>query len=381
MVNTKVDINLAAIQIMWLLLLMRISLINQNVWMILELVGCILCTTYVITNIKYIRVNALSLVIMFATSYLISAIANRQYNGLLITYTGIKFAWKIVLYFTVPWIAIKKRGSKSVARASWRCLRWYWIPSIVTVFIQGRDVVDNANDTYFIGNKFNVAYLNVIMLCLMLFLNAEQISMSKPRLILKVNNKKLKAVMMYALAIYTDLYMKAYTGLFMILFMLALSMLSRVMRFRFNKKWSGFIKLIEEPAVLTISIILSGIATTILGVAMNIPKIASYLASIGKTGNILSRTLIYKNLAEIISKKPWIGYGFGSAIVSRYFGPNAQNGLAQVMIYVGILGTLLMLMIAFYCCRCGGAKPKPAFCRNPLCNLCICALCNGRNYI
>lgn len=111
---------------------------------------------------------------------------------------------------------------------------------------------------------------------------------------------------------------------------------------------------IGKPLIVTISVVASGLVAIILEAIMNIPTIGAYLASIGKTGNILSRTLIYKNLAEIIERKPLIGYGYGSAIVSRYFGPNAQNGLAQVMIYTGILGTFLMLLITFYCCKAGG---------------------------
>ena len=172
--NIKVDIDLAAVQIMWLFLMMKITLVGQSVWMIFELTGCMLCTIYVITNIKYVPRNALMLVIALAMSYLVSTLVNREYNGPWITYTGVEFTWKIILYFTVSWIAIKKRGSNNIAKASWNCLMLYWVPSIITVFAQGRNVIDNANNVYFIGNKFNVAYLNVVMLCLLLFLNNER---------------------------------------------------------------------------------------------------------------------------------------------------------------------------------------------------------------
>lgn len=72
--------------------------------------------------------------------------------------------------------------------------------------------------------------------------------------------------------------------------------------------------------------------------------------------------MIYKNLGEIISKRPWIGYGYGTPVVSQYFGPNAQNGLAQVAIHTGIIGVLLMLLITFYCGEMGndpGGKTAP----------------------
>ena len=72
--------------------------------------------------------------------------------------------------------------------------------------------------------------------------------------------------------------------------------------------------------------------------------------------------MIYKNLGEIISKKPWIGYGYGTAVVSRYFGPNAQNGLAQVAIQAGITGVVLMLLITYHCGKMGkdsGGRTAP----------------------
>lgn len=356
--NTKVDINLAAVQIMWLFLMMRITLVDQSIWMLIELTGCMLCTIYAIANIKYIPQKALLLVIMFTLSYLVSTLVNREYNGPWVTYTGIKFAWKIVLYFTIPWIAIRKRGSNKIAKVSWNCLMLYWIPSIITVLFQGQNVIDNANNVYFIGNKFNVAYLNVVMLCLLLFINKEKSENHSNCLVLKISSKKIKIFLFYAIIVFIDYYMRAYTGLFMVLFILILAILSRYLQFRIAKKWSGFLNFISKPLVVNISVVASGLVAIILEVIMNIPTIGAYLASIGKTGNILSRTLIYKNLAEIIERKPLIGYGYGSAIVSRHFGPNAQNGLAQVMIYTGILGTLLMLLITFYCCKSGGVQSK-----------------------
>lgn len=353
MKKTEVDINLAAVQIMWLFLLMRITVINQSVWIAIELVGCIVCTAYAAVNIKYIKKRALLLVILFACSYLVSSLVNRPYNGPYITFMGLKFAWKTFIFFTVPWIAIRKRGSTSVAQASWNCLMLYWIPSVISVLIQRQNVMDNANNIYFIGNKFQISYLNVVMLCLYLFLKKGKIDGHRFYFTMKLNKNKVKIFLFCIAIIYLALFMKAYTGLFMILFVLVLEMLSGILQFKFNKRWTGFFSLVNKPFVMVVSVVLSGIITIVLEAIMNTPIIMSFLKLIGKTGNIFSRTLIYKNLIDIISQKPWIGYGYGSAIVSEYFGPNAQNGLAQVVIYTGILGVLLMLAITFYCGKSG----------------------------
>lgn len=353
-VKTKLDINIIVVQIMWLFLLMRITVINQNIWRTIEFISFVLCLVYVLNNIKYVRLNAILLVVLFSSSYLISSLINREANGLYVTYIGILFACKTFIFFTVPWISVRKRGSKKVAQASLNCLLLYWIPAVITVFVQGKDVVDNANNVYFIGNKFQIAYLNIVLLCLLLFLNRNQIEKYSNHLVLRMNKKKIGIFLFYVAIIYVDYFMKAYTGLFMILFILLLAMLSNILQFRVNKKWNGFLRFIQKPVIMVGAVLLSGFATILLETVMNIPLIASYLTSIGKTGNILSRTLIYKNLIDIISKKRWMGYGYGSSIVSKYFGPNAQNGLAQVTIYTGILGVTVMLITIFYCCKRGG---------------------------
>ena len=368
MISIKIDKNLVIVQIMWLVLLMRITGVNQNIWLVVELAGVILCLVYAFTNIKYVRKNALIMVVLFVATYLLSSVLNSYYNGRLTTYTGFIFACKVFIYFTVPWIAVRKKGSKKIVQTSWNCLMLYWIPSVITVFAHGQNVVDNANNVYFIGNKFNIAYLNVVMLCLLLFLNDGKGANYRHGLVLRINKKKIRNFFFCAMIIFLDNYMKAYTGLFMILFVLILATLSRYLQFQIDGKWSGFLNFIGRPIVITISVILETI--------MNIPTIESYLTSIGKTGNILSRTLIYKNLAEIIANKPVIGYGYGSAIVSRYFGSNAQNGFAQVIIYSGILGAFFMLLMTFYCCKWGGAKQKFVNCI-PICNICFYSFGNG----
>ena len=293
---------------------------------------------------------------------MISSLINRPYNGLYVTFSGVIYACKVLLYITVPWISIMKKGSRKIAKVSWDCLLLYWVPSALTVLIQGRNVVDNANNIYFIGNKFNVAYLNVILLCLNLYLMRHNNEQQRFVFSLKTRRSSVLTISFYFLIIYLDLYMKAYTGLFMIIFILLLSFISGVFKFKINKRLTGFLTFISSPIVLVASVILSGIVTIALDVIMNIPTVATYLVTIGKTGNILSRTLIYKNLGEIISKRPWIGYGYGTAVVSQYFGPNAQNGLAQVAIHAGIIGVLLMLLITFYCGKMGkdpGGKTAP----------------------
>lgn len=221
----KLDINYFAVQIMWLALFLRITAVNEITWLLIELMGCLFCTGYVIKNIKCINRSTLIWGGVLAFSYLISSAVNRQYNGLYVTFSGVIYAWKMILYIAVPWISVNKRGSRKIAKVSRDCLLLYWVPSVITVLIQGRNVVDNANNIYFIGNKFNVAYLNVILLCFNLYLmRRDNNERQRFVLSLKIRHSSVLNGLFYFLIIYLDLYMKAYTGLFMIIFVLLLSL-------------------------------------------------------------------------------------------------------------------------------------------------------------
>ena len=162
----------------------------------------------------------------------------------------------------------------------------YWIPTVITVVVQGKDVVDNASNVYFIGNKFNVSYLNVIMLCLYLYLTKEKVNRQSSYL--KLNRKKVGILLFYCIILYLAFFMKAYTGLFMILFILILTVLSRTLRFKCSNRWNGFFCFINKPFVMTLAVVLSGVVIFILNTIMNIPIVASYLESIGKIGNSFS---------------------------------------------------------------------------------------------
>ena len=48
----KLDIKYFAVQIMWLTLFLRITAVNEITWLLIELMGCLFCTGYVIKNIK-----------------------------------------------------------------------------------------------------------------------------------------------------------------------------------------------------------------------------------------------------------------------------------------------------------------------------------------
>lgn len=82
----KLDINYFAVQIMWLALFLRITAVNEITWLLIELMGCLFCTGYVIKNIKCINRSTLIWGGVLAFSYLISSAVNRQYNGLYVTF-------------------------------------------------------------------------------------------------------------------------------------------------------------------------------------------------------------------------------------------------------------------------------------------------------
>lgn len=129
--------------------------------------------------------------------------------------------------------------------------------------------------------------------------------------------------------------------------------------FSFKKpsgKYVGFIKFLKNSITVILAVLGSGTVSITLGMIVSIPQITEFLNNISKWENIYSRVLIYKNLGTIISKKLLIEYGHFSAIVSRYYGPNAQNGVMQILVFEGLVGLLCIMILVFICVKNGNMR-------------------------
>lgn len=94
--------------------------------------------------------------------------------GHIIIFRGLLYAFKLVILIMVLITTINRNGMTRTIKALLKASFIYWIPSVFSVFMQGRDVIDNASSVYFIGNKFVIAYLSILMYCFCLVLNVSK---------------------------------------------------------------------------------------------------------------------------------------------------------------------------------------------------------------
>ena len=112
-----------------------------------------------------------------------------------------------------------------------------------------------------------------------------------------------------------------------------------------------FIKLISNPVVAIIAMVISMGVIFVLNAILALPIVQTLIVKIlhedlGLTG----RTRLYTLLYSLLVKAGIFGYGFGSYVTTslEYHGwANAQNGLAEIILTYGWWGAISLLAIVF----------------------------------
>lgn len=66
---------------------------------------------------------------------------------------------------------------------------------------------------------------------------------------------------------------------------------------------------------------------------------------LGRSLTLTGRTAIYDELGSVIQMSPFFGWGYGSSVVQDFVGyGNAQNGLMQLLVRYGVIGTAAFLL-------------------------------------
>ena len=83
------------------------------------------------------------------------------------------------------------------------------------------------------------------------------------------------------------------------------------------------------------------------GMLLENPYVQHFVTEIlGRSLNLTGRTQIYDSLGFIVQMSPYVGWGYGSPVVSEVVGyGNAQNGLMELLVRYGIVGTVGFLMV------------------------------------
>lgn len=105
--------------------------------------------------------------------------------------------------------------------------------------------------------------------------------------------------------------------------------------------------------VLSIGVIAAAVLVTInvvffvTGMLLDNPYVQHFVTEVlGRSLNLTGRTQIYDDLSFIIQMSPYVGWGYGSPVVSEVVGyGNAQNGIMELLVRYGIVGTVGFLLV------------------------------------
>lgn len=208
----------------------------------------------------------------------------------------------------------------------------YCILTILSVAMSG--VENNSNDAaYFFGNKFIAAYLFISLAAL--YGATKDMRMRKHRIILGV-------ILLFSIG-FTK-YIDCSTAMVALIILFFLQFLSSRWKIRMARGW----------------VVVGGLSVSALSVIwmekiLNIDWINRFVFEyLDKSYTVYGRLEIYGvYLKDIIMDKLWIGYGYSNTYIKDLTGvySNAQNGLLEITVNFGLIGTAALLFTVIGCYR------------------------------
>ena len=112
-------------------------------------------------------------------------------------------------------------------------------------------------------------------------------------------------------------------------------------------------KIAMNHKIIITVIIAAGILPFFINVIINLSFVQHLITDfLHKSLNLTGRIKIYAYLHQIISKRSLVGYGYGNVAVGQVVGyGNAQNGLMQLIVDYGFIGTFLFFVLTFNCLK------------------------------
>ena len=107
------------------------------------------------------------------------------------------------------------------------------------------------------------------------------------------------------------------------------------------------VKALSMGVVAVAILITANIVFFATGMLLDNPFVQHFITEVlGRSLNLTGRTQIYDSLSYIVQMSPYVGWGYGSPVVSEVVGyGNAQNGVMELLVRYGIVGTIGFLLV------------------------------------
>ena len=185
-----------------------------------------------------------------------------------------------------------------------------------------------------IVNKFKVSYLHIYLIVFFLF---------KMRKIMEWRKGHAVILLFYSvLTIGIAVRVNCVTGIVGVLVLL-------VMYFLFSNKMTG--KLIMNPLFYVAILLVCCSFMYVFEIVLSNEIVQDFIVNtLGRSLTLTGRTRIYNKLPELLYKRLWTGYGFGSSYeICMQYGsfPNTQNGIAEWVLQVGLPATVILVVLIY----------------------------------
>lgn len=263
------------------------------------------------------------LTVLFSASIIYSSYYNRGFESSNIQ-TSFILGFGIFELFWLLEYAKKMKAVDTVLRVWWICILIYCALSDI-LWIMNPHVYGQA-DTFLIGNKFQICYMHIWLL--ILYFNFEK-------------KKRALIVVLFLLNIIVAINASCTTAL------IGCISLGILLKFRMKLE-----TVIRNPATLAISLAFFNSILMVNSALTANPTVRYIIVNIlGKDPTLTGRVGIYaKALIAIKNSLLW-GYGYENNYTAsvRYIGAaNIQNGILDLVMSYGVIGTILLIGLLLY---------------------------------
>lgn len=266
---------------------------------------------------KYRYLNILACV------YYLSVIISRVVNGQLSVFAFVTLTFGC---FSFPFIELQReRGHINFLYRSFLviygiCL---FINDLLMVVFPGRFYGDGVSKNFLVGNKFHVSYNHMMFLFLFCVLFSTT----------KKYNKWI--MLMFILTACICFYVDCRTA-----------MLGTIVAYMVYKAPDKVFKKLDTKSAVLFAVVLCAMFVFFSQIA-KLPSVKYFITEVlGRDVTLTGRQQIFEVLPKVIRRKPWLGYGSSSGIMSHYTGAyDAQNGFFDLVVSNGIPSAVLYVIL------------------------------------
>ena len=326
MISTKIRIRLPIwFSIMSLLFCINLAFIPGGTLRVLRTIIMLFDLLIVFGNYRYRHGIRNPEIWIYIAVIILSGFVNRGFNDAFLQ--AIFYAGMILASYLIIGCAQIKYGEDELLNALGRVL--IAVMTLVDFLIilrgvSGAHIDGRTDEFYYIGSKFTVSYLNMLLLAI---------------LMRGYKDKSKIPILCVSMVMIGICYMvDCMTGVTGVIVMIVLYILK-------NKVEEA----ITKPIVLTCAVILSGVFALVMQLVVELKPVQWFLLKIVNTDlELTGRANIFAILGRLFVNKPVLGYGYGNTIVKNTLGyGNPQNGLFDIGISYGIIGLIVFLVIVY----------------------------------